>query len=133
MNHMKEVAALLGVQLNEEFGILCNGNYISQRKFYLTEKGLYTAGGNNYSELMIDLLTGKYQIQKIPFKPKKGDIYYTLFRSSTDGTLLVDKCEWCDWVNDYLNYYGGLCFRTKEEAEQNKDKVLKIIKYYEEN
>ena len=66
-----------------------------------------------------DLLTGEYTIKKRPFVPRVGEIYYYFGdneiysreneRSSLDIALIK-----CGWV-----------FRTREEAEANKERVMK--------
>lgn len=131
MNYMKDIAALLGVQLNEEFKIVDENNEVFLNTYTITEDGLLNCD-RHYECDLSGLLIGDWQIQKIPFKPKYGEIYYAL-ETDVDGSIYVAEYPWKDWICDYAYYYSGLCFRTKEEAEQNKDKPLKIIDHYKEN
>lgn len=60
-NHMKEVAKLLGVELEERFEIenaTCNPCYI-------TEAGLYDCENDLVDGFLVDLLTGYSPIKKI--------------------------------------------------------------------
>ena len=64
-----------------------------------------------------NLLTGEYTIERKPWKPKDGEEYW-----------LVNQCGDVisfDWIDNFLcitNYKIGNCYRTKEEAEVNRDK-----------
>ena len=133
MNYMKEIAALLGVELNEEFEIIDDYDNILFHKYKLTEFGLKRNAGEweMTQDILECLLIGMYTIKKLPFKPKYGEYYWTPM-SSKIGVVSEDY-KWENLPYDYLAYYNGLCFRTKEEAEANEGKVIKIIDYYKEN
>lgn len=133
MNYMKEVAGLLGVELNEEFKADCitmDGDKYTMH-FTLQEDGLHSGHDLVDPLWLIDMLTGKVQAKKLPFKPKMNEKYWTLILDTK--TIVPDMQFWRDNSADYLRYYNDLCFRTIEEAKKNKDKLLKIIEYYEEN
>lgn len=124
MNKMKEVAKLLGVELGEEFIIegCCNNPY----KFEVN--GLFDCSSIGCPIHLLCLLQGDYEIVKIPFKPKKGDVYWIY------STLLkrVDNYLWDGASSDYAYYKIGNCFRTKEEAEtKGKELMEAIVKEYE--
>ena len=73
MNHMKEVAQLLGVEIGEEFKIEGNPDY---RRYKLTEEHLmYTSddGWHMMPTTISYLLNGKYKVVKIP-KPVLDDV-----------------------------------------------------------
>ncbi len=130
MNYMKEVAALLGVELNEEFKIVDENDETFLNTYKITENGLLNCD-RHYECDLIGLLTGDWQVKKLPFKPKCGEYYWTPMPSKVG--VVSEDYKWENLPYDYLAYYNGLCFRTKEEAEANKDKLIKIIEYYEEN
>ena len=134
MNYMKDVAALLGVQLNEEFRVLDKNKQDVGYSFKITERGLefYIKEWHVTAGWLENLLTKEYTIERLPFKPKNRENYWTL-RYTSDCGIMTAEDVWEDWSQDYLAYYNGLCFRTEEEAEANKDKLLKIIKHYEES
>lgn len=62
MNHMKDVAKLLGVKFREKFKIACeNGVY------YLDKKGLYNIDYEFYDDnFLVSLLNGELEIHKFP-------------------------------------------------------------------
>lgn len=139
-NYMKEVASLLGVELEEEFRII-KPDGTDFGIFVITDEGigrkiiLNEEEGDSYlmdisSSTMTYLLTGTCKIEKLPFKPELGD-WYWIPTVETDGKINVYSFVWEGIVYDYLAYHLGLCFRTKEEAEQNKDKLKEIIRNYE--
>ena len=124
-NLMPEVAKLLGVEIGEEFRI---GNPCSDGRYKIDEFGylLYTPHpGDEWDESQLytinTLLSGLYQIIKLPWKPKDGENYWTV----EEDHILCDS-----WDNDMMDYSYlklGNCFRTKEEAEANADRIRKEI------
>ena len=79
MNHMKDVAQLLGVELNEEFIIKSTKTGLGEYKFRITEKyfeyfnekldGWFISS----SITLCNLLNGEYKVVKIP-KPVLDDV-----------------------------------------------------------
>ena len=49
----------------------------------------------------------------------------------TEAGIVTEEYQWENLPYDYLAYHNGLCFRTEKEAEDNKDKLRKIIDHYE--
>lgn len=68
------------------------------------------------------LLTGKLQIEKLPWKPKNGDMVYYVSPEyeNVSKTSFFDKS-----VSSLALYKNGWLFKTKEEAEAEKERVLK--------
>ena len=137
-NYIEEVAALLGVKLDEDFKII-NQDGKDFGIYQLIDCGLSrkvdSEEGDDYmtdinSSTMTYLLTGTYKIEKLPFKPELGDLYW-IPAININGEIEAHNFMWEDMVYDYLAYHLGLCFRTKEEAEQNKNKLKEIIGHYE--
>lgn len=68
---------------------------------------------------LISLLSRKSIIKRKPWKPKDGEEYW-----------LVNHCGdviSLSWIDNFLcitNYKIGNCYRTKEEAEANRDKWI---------
>ena len=122
-NLMPEVAKLLGVEIGEEFKI-DNFNTV----FRLNEYGsleIHSADGkrwvgeNTFS--LRELLLGNREIIKMPWEPKQGELYWTV----EEDSIFYDS-----WDNDMMDYSYlklGNCFRTKEEAEANADRIRKEI------
>ena len=125
-NHMAEVAKMLGVELGEVFEIL---EYPS-KKFMITGYGIEKLEGGEWSRdvavnsfIFEKLLTGKYTIKRKPWTPSINDDFWFI---NVDGVA----CKYCNFNNtdaDYVNYYKlGNCYRTREEAEANRDKWVKF-------
>lgn len=110
-NHMNEVAALLGVELDEEFIIEDYGTYV------LTWKGLVRKDGIVQGLILTFLLTGELKIRRKPWKPIKDETYYYV----TEEGLTWEE-DWVDDDVDLMRYKLGNCYRTKEEAEANVNK-----------
>ena len=120
-NHMPEIAKMLGVELGEIFEIQIDENKTFQFRF--TENGLQCFNGKMWDEDVVAmtclnlLLVGKYAIKRKPWKPKKNDLYYCI---EQEGFVISNR-----WYNSYaevLLYKLGNCYRTREEAEANRDK-----------
>ena len=123
-NLIPEIARMLGVEIGEEFKI--KGREGAVYKFIVdgllvsdddAEK-VYTAT----HVPLVGLVRGDIEIVKLPWKPKKGDAYYTfdIFR----GKWVVVRSSW--WTGAPCNYAlldKGWVFRTKEEAEDALPKV----------
>lgn len=121
-NLMPEVAKLLGVEIGEEFRIKKYDN----RKFKFYKDGLKIKwdGENDWdinSTWLMGLVTGEDEIIKLPWKPKKDERYWTV----EEDHLLKDI--WDNDMMDYSYFKLGNCFRTKEEAEANADRIRKEI------
>ena len=121
MNHMPEVAKMLGVELGEIFEIQIDENKTFQFRF--AENGLQCFNGKMWDEDVVAmtclnlLLVGKYTIKRKPWKPKEGESYYIV---ETNGSIGVEEW-WAETID--MNYYKiGNCYRTSEEAEANHEK-----------
>lgn len=133
MSKMKAVAALLGVEIGEEFEI--NDGYRGSR-FRITDEKMEiksdTDKGLRWIEVtgdsLYELLTGQRKIIKKPWKPKKGEQYWCA--TTYCG---APQCEWQDRMSDLAYYAIGNCFRTEEEAEAHKEETLaRLKKIYDE-
>lgn len=109
-NYMPEIAKMLGVEVGEIFKMT---NYNSLYRF--TERGLEFKGtvGWCLSERIEWLLTGRNEILKLPWQPKKGEVYCR----PTDGFEDVDFDNWGNHPIDFALKEAGMIFRTKEECE----------------
>lgn len=122
-NLIPEIARMLGVEIGEEFKI--KGRKGAIYKFIVdgllvsdddAEK-VYTAT----HVPLVGLVRGDIEIVKLPWKPKKGDAYYTfeVFR----GKWVVRSVWWTGEPCNYALLDKGWVFRTKEEAEDALTKV----------
>ncbi len=137
-NHMKKVAQMLGVELNEVFRIDGNGHY-----FRLTDIGLEVSVGMDLAELkhtawfsedscmLSGLLTGELKIKKLPWKPSHGDEYWIPITNQVAVSAVWSR--WSNSDNDNYRYEHGLICRTKEEAEKLAKNLLVQIKELRNN
>ena len=115
MNYMAEVAKLLGVELGEKFKI--KG---FSKTYILYEDGLFDQqeGMNNFMHLTC-LLTGEFEIVRMSWNPCDNEKFYVVLTNGDVIHKYWDDCATCK------NYYKiGNCYRTKEDAESNRDKWL---------
>lgn len=114
-NIMKEVINLLGLELGEEFKIL------DSRCVYKIDKKqgiMYRHPNDNLWKIssvirLEDFLMGEKEIIKLPWKPKKGETYYT--PSSNFDHALCD--HWDDYPSDFALQEVGMVFKTEKECE----------------
>lgn len=111
-NYMAEVAKLLGVELGKEFEI----EDVFDLKYKLTNQGslLY---GIPQPEVLCKLLRGEFIIKCPPWKPKYNEEYWCVGINSAVG-----RNYWDGHFVHVINYKLGNCYRTKAEAEANRDK-----------
>lgn len=130
MNYYKQIAEMLGLELEQEFVITdLDGKRKDTITYKFTEDGLFTNNISVKVTLTLDLLlSGKCKAVPKPWKPKKGDEYW---RCSSKCS--VSSTIWLDDVIDICGWKSGNCFRTKEEAEtKGKEIMEKLVKEYEE-
>ena len=131
MNHMSEVAKILGVELNEEFKIIfpqspnCYATAIlNNERLYIKDHNIANQDHWQLSALTY-LLNGSYAIKRKPWKPTEEDAYWIV-----DADSIVVKYVGFNMLDaDHVNYYKlGNCYRTKEEAEANISKWAAFYK-----
>lgn len=121
-----EIARMLGVELGEEFQIKEYG----ERIYRFANSGLQLIYDNGVRNLntttnmaLSGLLSGDFEIVKLPWKPKKGEKYWGFWYSSLNDAWLVILYTWGNNPADFAFYKAGLVYRTKEEAEDALPKV----------
>ena len=77
-------------------------------------------------KLLYDILFNDTNVQviKIPFKPKNGEEYYRIVRGWDIIKDTFSESNDCDCAFFLI----GNCFRTREEAEANLEKIKKLCK-----
>mgnify|MGYP005764951665 CR=1 FL=1 len=113
MNYMKDVAKILGVELEEEFKI--KG---FEPIYKITDYGLVIkADSNNWCEMsgdtFLQLIRGDYVIRKLPWKPKEGEYYYF---PAVDFQYSC-PAAWHNCPIDFALKEAGMIFKTKAECE----------------
>jgi hypothetical protein len=119
-NHMKEVANMLGVELDERFRVVNRlGDLYSSDYYYFTKYNIMVDGTSCTAEasMLLALVSGFYTIQRLPWKPNYNERYYSI---GPGGVLEPGK-----WMDDFIDralYKLGNCYHTTQEAEANRDK-----------
>ena len=117
-NLIPEIARMLGVELGEEFKI--KGNKGLVYKFVDDELIVNSTDDRGSSGItahmtLVSLLKGKREIIKLPWKPKKGETYYTF--ELLGGKWVVRSFWWGGFPNEYALLDKSWVFRTCAEAE----------------
>ena len=126
-NLIPEIARMLGVELNEEFKIkgregaiykfIVDGLLVS----YDDAEKVYTAT----HVPLVGLVRGDIEIVKLPWKPKKGETYYTfvLMVVLMGDKWVVRSSQWGGLPNEYALLDKGWVYRSQAEAEAALPKV----------
>ena len=121
-NLVPQTAKMLGVAVGEKFKVDLNrwsGTYL------FGEDGLVGLNLMDYwvpcPELFTLLINGKAKIIKLPWKPKKGETYYTF--ELLNGKWVVRSFWWGGYPNDYALLDKGWVYRSQAEAEAALPKV----------
>lgn len=133
MNYMKQVAEMLGVELNEEFWVkeLFRGGD-SKLKCKITEFGLriFHDGGNvsawaRNDAMLTRLIFGDESIElvKPPFVPKSGKEYWTFINDCWE----IVSFRWRGCLSDFMRLKCGMVFLTKEEARTARPRVYQEL------
>lgn len=136
MNYYKQFAAMLGLELDEDFKLINrSGTKIDEATYRITEDGIYSAGSPNAAlwgkeTTKLDyLLSGDVKVLHKPFKPKDREDYY--FYSNSVNAVL--GTTWTESVTDYSFWKTGNCFRTRIEASKKGKEIMEqIMKEYKE-
>lgn len=122
-NLIPQIAEMLGLQLGEEFKI----KGYDGLTYKLTDNGLELTAVDGQKTKWFDhgalnsLLKGKMEIVKLPWKPKKGETYYTF--ELLGGKWIVHLLWWAGSPNGYALLEKGWVFRSQAEAEAALPKV----------
>ena len=130
VNHMSEVAKMLGVEGGKKFQII-NVNInkaISEYDYYFTTKDIEIDAvgyGCSGEYILPYLIYGDYAVKCKPWKPEDGDQFWYVDADE----IIWSYVDFNHTDADHMNYYKpGNCYRTREEAEANRDKW---VKFYE--
>lgn len=124
-NLIPEIAQMLGVELGEEFKII-RGNdmgkyYFEDGKLYKERDGLDLSAPT----MLIELIAGNAAIVKLPWKPKKGDVYFTFGRLG--DKWVVRSLWWGGFPEEYALLDKGWVYRSEKEAQAALPSVAKEL------
>lgn len=124
-NLIPEIAKMLGVELGEEFKVVYKTRFEIICNFTLAGLFVHKGDSGKYEkELLADIICGKAEIIKLPWKPKKGELYYSFgFRNCPKWG--VSQQNWGNHPCDYALLDKGWIYRTEKEAEAALPKVAK--------
>ena len=131
VNHIAEVAQMLGVEIGETFKVTDDtyGAYQLYHRFTKSNGFETSLDGVKWktaaAEVLKDILMGDIRIVKLPWKPKMEEKYYV------PNIFDWDFYKYNFWLNDECDekyYKRGLVFKTKEEAIEMSKKMLAMAK-----
>ena len=135
MNYYKQFAEMLGLELEQEFVLTdVDGNRKDKYTYKITEDGLlYKSPTFNWAIRSLGtigkLLDGDVKAFTKPWKPKKGEKYWTYSETWEE----VTSFRWKGYYYDLFLWKVGNCFKTREEAEtKGKEIMEQIQKEYDE-
>lgn len=128
MNLIPMIREALGLEVNEEFNLKNDRNVVFPDKFRFTDSTLQIKEGERWfeaSSMMFKLFfKGEYEVVKLPFRPKEGELYYLVgfYTGDVISTCYAKECQ-----SDIVNVKGGNCYRTEEEAEKHVDEWMSKV------
>lgn len=135
-NLIPEIARMLGVEIGEEFKIKDkHGEFVSDKTYKFSENALmYFHQDDNIYRIvsrttLCSLLNGNYEVVKLPWKPKKGEKYYTFVLMVTlmSDKWVVRSSRWDGLPNEYALLDKGWVYRSEKEAQAALPSVAKEL------
>lgn len=127
-NLIPQIAQMLGVEIGEEFKV--KGD--DETTYIFTDDGLKLTydGGIGIVEIssdvaFVDLVNGKDEIIKLPWQPKKGDVYFTFGRLG--DKWVVRSLWWGGFPEEYALLDKGWVYRSEKEAQAALPSVAKEL------
>lgn len=119
-NLIPQIVRMLGVEIGEEFKV--KGDDELTYRFDSDGLKLTHDSGIELAKIsanvaFVDLVNGKDEIIKLPWKPKKCEKYWGFWYSSVDDAWLVLLYTWANNPADFALYKAGWVYRTRAEAE----------------
>lgn len=127
-NLIPEIARMLGVELGEEFKV----EGVADKTYKFIIDGLIVCGEKNANHgyvsanmMLVSLAKGDANLIKLPWKPKKGETYYTfvLMVVLMGDKWVVRSSRWGGLPNEYALLDKGWVYRTEAEAQDALPKV----------
>ena len=123
-NLIPQIAKMLGVAIGEEFKI--KGEDELTYRFDSDGLKLTHDSGIELAQIsanvaFVDLVNGKDEIVKLPWKPKKGECYFTFVIMGDKWG--VGSLHWDGFPNEYALLDKGWVYRSQAEAQAALPKV----------
>lgn len=123
MSYMEQIAEMLGIKLYEDFKLKASNEVIFEKKFFLTEDGLFSTDCVvPVSTLLNDILSGEYEVVKLPqpilteeekeylsyvIKPFRNKVNYICKRISSNGFY---GNRYSEYIEIKVNDNHSICF-----------------------
>lgn len=124
-NLIPEICKMLGIEPGEEFEIKGSKGlvykFVDDELIVNSTNDIVGISDMTANMTLVSLLKGKREIIKLPWKPKKGDTYYTF--ELLGGKWVVRSFWWGGFPNEYALLKKSWVYRTLEEAEAALPKV----------
>ena len=118
-NLMPEIIKMLGVEYGEKFKLRAEDSEICENAlFYFDKDNGFIRMSDTKEEvynMLYDVVSGYYEIVKLPWEPKYKEDYY----SPSISKRSVIELLWLDDTRDYAMKNLGMIYRTKAEAEKH--------------
>lgn len=117
-NLIPEIAKMFGVELGEEFKVKGEDELtyrFDSDGLKLTHDSGIELAKTSANVAFVDLVNGKDEIIKLPWKPKFGETYYSFSRFL--GKWCVGQQQWSNHPFDLALLDKGWIYRTCEEAK----------------
>lgn len=123
------------IEFNEPFWVKCSNNEVKYKIIekeemwgtipkinFLDNKGEWKE--TDLSWLMLIMFCEGYEIIPPKQKPKNREEFWYITPNGNIYSVLYNPKD----TSDIALFLMGNCFKTKQEAEQNKEKILKLLK-----
>ena len=132
-NYMKQVAEMLGVELDEEFEVedTFYGKKYTTRVSHIGLENYHNngcCGGDTWitnNAMLRELLVGcvGVRILKKPWRPKDSDTFWTYYADD----FQVGEGIWEGCASDYARFKSGMVFFTEKEALAARPSVYQEV------
>ena len=119
-NLIPQIAQMLGVAIGEEFKIKGEDELtyrFDSDGLKLTHDRCIELAQTSANVAFVDLVNGKDEIVKLPWKPKQDETFYTFGIHATENKWVVVSVKWWDNVKNLALYKIGWIYRSQAEAE----------------
>lgn len=133
MNRMDQLCELLGLELGQKFKLKdkSNNNNICKNTYKIEKNGGYKKVADTWiyiNNLLEYIFEGRFEIIYPSFKPNLNNAYWYVNENQLISVGIFTRDPF-----DLMCYVSGNCFKTKQEAMINKDRIInKFQQHYKE-
>ena len=127
MNYIPKVAEMLGVKIEEEFEANGKTYKFTEDTFVRRIRDCKREWWVQAECTLLCLINGILEVKKLPFEPKNGEKYWTVYWKGIGDMPCAVYETWRDDSCDSANKVSGNCFRTETEAEAHKFEIFEKL------